>query len=335
MVILLFVSACQSRSAPYEIIYTMEPKKPPAEAAEQRKYTIGVVPKVMEIPYFNVAEDGAMEAAQDLGVNVVYEGPLIADGAQQAKVIQDLIARKVDVIAVSANDPATLLPVLKRARENGIKVITWDADTLPEARELFVNMVDPETLGRHLLDTLAWTMGEKGEFAIMTGAKSASNLNEWIKWIKIQQQQFYPDMKLVEIVATDDDPQKAYEVAQRLLNNYPDITGIIGNSSVGPPAASQAVKEAGRSGKVKVVGLSTPNLMREYLKDGSAQTATLWSPKKLGYLTVVLAKNLLEGQRPVDGDRIENVGNIRVNGDVVIMGEPLDFMAENVDQYDF
>ncbi|EFU39238.1 putative secreted solute-binding lipoprotein [Paenibacillus vortex V453] len=340
MFLLFFVSACYNQKQDrYDVIYRMEPVKASSSSSiedkEPRPFTIGIVPKVTGIPYFNVVEDGAVEAAKDLNVNVIYDGPLIADAEQQIKVIEDMIKRKVDLLAISANDPKRLVPVLTQAKEQGIRVITWDADTLPEVRELFVNMVDPETLGRHLLDTLAWTMGEEGEYAIMTGALSASNLNEWIKWIRYQQTHYYPGMELVEIAATDDNPQQAYEVARELLNKHPDLKGIIGNSSVGPPAAAQVVSETGKKGDIKVVGLSTPNLMKSYLQDGSAQMATLWSPKKLGYLTVVIAKNLLEGNLPVHGQEIENVGSIRFNGDVVIMGEPLDFTRENVSQYDF
>jgi len=337
-----FVSACQIGGHParYEVIYSMEKgtasaQQPAPPAETPRKYTIGIVPKLVEIPYFNLVEDGAAEAAERLGVDIVYKGPTVADSAQQIKIVQELLDQGVDAIAVSANDPEKLLPALVKARQQGIKVITWDSDTYREGRDFFVNVVDAETLGRHLMDTLAWNTQEKGEFAILTGQEKAATLNEWIKWIKVQQEEFYPKMKLVKIAATDDDPQKAYELAKGLLAEYPNLAGIIGNSSVGPPAAAKAVKEAGLSGRVKVVGLSTPNMMADYLRDGSAQIATLWSPKKLGYLTVVLAVDALEGKRPYDGQNIRNVGIIRVNGDVVIMGEPVDFTKENVSQYDF
>ncbi|WP_115991531.1 autoinducer 2 ABC transporter substrate-binding protein [Cohnella lupini] len=301
----------------------------------QRKYKIAFVPKGTEIDYFNYAAQGAQEAARNLGVEVLFRGSTIADAGLQIEAVERLIEEKVDLIAISANDPVKLVPVLEEARAAGIKVITWDADTLPEGREFFVNMVDPEVLGRHLLDTLASTMGEAGNYAIMTGSFSAANLNEWLKWINVQQREYYPDLNLVATVATDDDRDKAYEVANKLLMDYPDLNGIIGNSSVGPPAAAQAVKEAGKAGSVKVVGLSNPNLMRDYLHEGSAQVATLWSPKKLGYLTIALACNYLNEVLPVDGQAVEGVGIVRVNGDMVIMGEPLDFNAENVDQYDF
>jgi ABC-type sugar transport system substrate-binding protein len=185
------------------------------------------------------------------------------------------------------------------------------------------------------MDTLASTMGEKGSYAIMTGSETASNLTEWMNWMKEQQRDYYPKMHLVEVVETNDNPKTSYTEAKRLLKTYPDLKGILGGSSVGPSAAAQAVKDVGKAGQVAVVGLSTPNLMRSYLKDGSAQIITLWSPKKLGYLTVSLANQILDGTRPKDGEYVKNVGNINMKGDTVIMGQPIDFTRENIDQYDF
>lgn len=334
--IIFVVSGCNQLNKEYQVIYSNDSASEAEKQQEIANYTIAVIPKVINIPYFNAVEEGVVEAAKDLGVEVIYKGPTVADPQKQINIIEEFIEKgDTDVIAISANDPEKLVPILKRARSHNIKVITWDADTLPEGREFFINMVDPETLGRHLMDTLAWNTGEQGEFAIMTGAKSASNLNEWQRWIKQQQKEFYPNMKLVEIAENDDNPNKAYLIAKELIQNYPNLKGIIGNSSVGPPAAAQAVKEAGKSGEIAVVGLSPPNPMNEYLKVGAAQIITLWSPKKLGYLTVALSKNILTGSYPYNNQEIAGVGKIRVRDDMVIMGEPIDFTKENVDQYDF
>ncbi|MBW5446864.1 substrate-binding domain-containing protein [Cohnella sp. CFH 77786] len=345
MVLLLafFVILCacgNGKSGPYEVVFSMD-GPPNSESASitavpaGKRYTIAIVPKGVEIPYFQYAAEGAREAGAEFGDEVIFEGPRNADAEEQIRIIEDLIDRKVDLLAVSANDPDKLVPVLRKAKQQGIRVITWDADTEPPAREFFVNMVEPETLGRHLMDTMAMSMGESGEFAILTGSLAAANLNEWLRWIRVQHEEFYPNMKLLEVVPTDDDQNKAYEEARRLLAEYPNLKGLLGNSSVGPPGAAKAVREAGKAGRVKVVGLSNPNLMAEYLRDDSAQMATLWSPKKLGYLTVVLAHRYLDGAKPADGQEIDKVGSIRVNGDMVIMGEPLDFTKDNVDQYDF
>lgn len=336
---ILIVSGCSwhdSENEKFEVVYTIEDIQMEEEQKNvTQQMTIAIVPKQINIPYFNAVEEGALEAGEDLGVNVIYTGPTFTDASQQILIIKDLIKQNVDVIAISANDPEKLAPILLEANDKGIKVITWDADTIPEARDFFINMVDPESLGRHLMDILAWNTNEEGEFAILTGPLSAANLNEWLHWIKVQQKEYYPNMKLVDTVAHDDDPHRAYVLAKELLISHPNLKGIIGNSSEGPPAAAQAVKEAQKEGKVTVVGLSPPNQMNEFLKDGSAQIVTLWSPKKLGYLTVALAKNALNHIEPYDHQEIAGVGKIRVKGDMVIMGEPIDFTKENVDQYDF
>ena len=334
LIFFIISSGCNKRTE-YEIVYSKGNVKSPQEQSEKRQVTIALVPKLINIPYFNAVEEGAVEAGEELGVNVIYKGPTMADAAQQINIINELINQKVDVIAVSANDPVKLVPVLKKARSQNIKVITWDADTHSSSREFFINMVNPETLGRHLMDTLAWNVNEEGDFAVITGANSAANLNMWLNWIKIQQREYYPKMNLVEVAASDDDPHKAYQLAKELLSTYPNLKGIIGNSSVGPPAAAQAVKDLGKAGKVAVVGLSSPNPMNKYLKEDFAQVVTLWSPKKLGYLTVALANNLVEGTTPYDRQQIPEVGKISVIDDMVIMGEPIDFTKENVDQYDF
>ncbi|WP_462409529.1 autoinducer 2 ABC transporter substrate-binding protein [Neobacillus sp. Marseille-QA0830] len=334
LVIFIIASGCSKKPA-YEIVYSSGEVKSPVVTSEKKQVTIALVPKLVNIPYFNAVEEGAIEAGEDLGVHVIYRGPAVADAEQQIKIINELIDEKVDVIAVSANDPDKLVPVMKKAQNQNIKVITWDADTHSSSRELFINMVDPETLGRHLMDTLAWNVNEEGDFAIITGSESAANLNVWLNWIKVQRREYYPKMNLVRVTASDDDPHKAYIQAKQLLAEYPNLKGIIGNSSVGPPAAAQAVKEAGKSGEVAVVGLSPPNPMNEYLKINASQVVTLWSPKKLGYLTVAIAGNLLEGKKPFDRQDIPQVGKISVKNDSVIMGEPIDFTKENVDQYDF
>ncbi|RKL67322.1 autoinducer 2 ABC transporter substrate-binding protein [Salipaludibacillus neizhouensis] len=333
------ITACgnfHSTENSYEVLYTYNTGQ--AEEKESRttnQYKIALVPKLENIGYFNAVEDGAREAAEDLGIELIYKGPAIGDSDSQVTIIKELIEEEVDLIAVSANDPNDLSSVLEDAQKEGIEVITWDSDVLPESRSFFINMVESETLGRHLMDTLAWNVGESGDFAIMIGSETAPNINEWLQWMKYQQIYHYPDLNLVDVVETDDDPQKAYKTATDLIEKHEELRGIIGASSVGPPAAAEAVLEANKIGEISVVGLSAPSLMRQYLKNDSAQMVTLWSPKKLGYLTVSLSKQLLNGKKPSNGQDIPNVGRIKWNGDTVIMGDPIDFTKENVDFYDF
>ncbi|MBS4206988.1 autoinducer 2 ABC transporter substrate-binding protein [Bacillus sp. FJAT-50079] len=341
LIVLLSLCGCGllgKQSPKYEVVYNGEENKPKEEKKERGKdqpYTIALVPKIDGIPYFNAVKEGALEAGQDIGVNIIYKGPSSASWEGQMQVIEELIEKNVDCIAVSANDPLKLGEVLQKARNRGIKVITWDSDTSPEFRSLFINMVNPEMLGRRIMDALATAMGEQGQYVIMTGSSTAANLNEWIKWIGIHKMEYYSKMELLEVVPTNEDIHLAYLTAQNLLEKYPDLKGIIGLSTPNPPAAAQAIVDAGKIGEVKVVGVSTPSLMRSLLKEGAAQSITLWSPQKLGYLTVSIANNLLNDERPYNGQQIQNIGVIEFDGDTVIMGQPIDFTKENVDQYDF
>ncbi len=338
---LAFVSGCnKSDSAPeFKVIYNNEMKaKHSAETAESvraNKYKVALVSKIAGIPYFDVAEDGAKEAAEDLDIELITTGPQVADAEHQIETVERLITEGVDAIAIAANDPKALIPILQKARKQGIQVVTWDSDTLPEARALFVNQVDYEVFGRHQMDLLATLLNERGSFGILTSSTTAMNLNEWSKWIRKQQEEYYPEMKLVDIVANNEDMEEGYKLTLEMLDRYPDIQGIIGVGSTSPPAAAKAVQERGKTGKIKVIGVASPNLMRAYLKEDVSQVISLWSPQKLGYLTIYMVKQLLDGQMPYDGQKIPNVGNIRIKGDVVIMGEPIDFTKDNVDDYDF
>ncbi|MCC3372514.1 autoinducer 2 ABC transporter substrate-binding protein [Cohnella sp. REN36] len=311
----------------------------PSSPASGKKLKIAVVPKLIGIPYFNASETGAKKAGADLGVDVIYTGPTQGDAAQQVKVIEDLISQKVDVIAVAPNDPASLTPVLKRAKEQGIKIMDWDTPADPSVVELSVQQIDNEVFGRTITDKLVEKMGtDTGEVALLTGGLSAANLNTWIDWAQKQAAEKYPGLKFVsDKIATDEKQQVAYQKTLDLLKAYPNLKGIMAYSTVAPIGAAQAVQEKGLQGKVAVVGTALPTDSKPYLADGSLSSALLWDPGALGYLTVALAKDLAEGKLPTDGQEVPNVGKITVKSDnkTVVMGPPTEFTKENADQYPF
>jgi ABC-type sugar transport system substrate-binding protein len=346
LVFVLVLSACSSKNAnnPSSSSPSPEGTASPAASTDNqvktgKKLKIAVVPKLIGIPYFNASETGAIKAGTDLGVEVIYTGPTQADAAQQVKVIEDLISRKVDVIAVAPNDPASLTPVLKKAKEQGIKIMDWDTPADQSVVELSVQQIDNEVFGRTIADKLVEKMGsDKGEYAIVTGGLSAANLNTWIDWAQKQATEKYPGLKLVTAkIASDEKQQVAYQKTLDLLKAYPNLKGIMAFSTVAPLGAAQAVKEKGLEGKVAVVGTALPTDSKPYLVDGSLSSALLWDPGALGYLTVALAKDLAEGKMPTDGQDVTNVGKIKVKSDnkTVIMGPPTEFTKENADQYKF
>lgn len=303
------------------------------------KIKIAVVPKLIGIPYFNSSEEGAIQAGKDLGVEVIYTGPTEADAAQQVKVIEDLISQNVDAIAVAPNDAASLTPVLKKAKEQGIIVIDWDTPADQSLVELSVHQIDDEAYGRHFTKTLVEQMGtEEGEIAIVTGGLSAANLNTWIDAAKKELEENYPGLKLVtDKIPTDEKQQVAYQKTLDLMKSHPNLKGIMVFSTPAPLGVAQAIQEKEMQDKIAVIGGTLPKDSIPYLEDGSLDMAVLWEPDKLGYLTVALAKDLVEGEKPENGQNIENVGGIELwkDGKTVIMGPPTDFTKENAGDYDF
>lgn len=297
--------------------------------------SIAIVPKSLGNPYFAATEIGAKRAGEDLGINVSYVGSTESDAESQVNVLEDLINKKVDAIAVAPNDPDAVAPVLKKAREAGIVVITFDTDAAEDSREYFVNPVESEAVGRHMMTVLADLMNEEGKFAIVTGGLTSSNMNVWIDWTKQHLEENYSDMELLTVVPSDDDLQQAVQVTQDLITGNPDLGGIIAFSSVALPGAAEAVQQAGKNGDIKVIGLTTPNEIREYLKNDAAQVASLWVPEDLGYLSIVIANKILNGEEISDDLEIDGFESIKVKDDIIIMSEPFDFTVDNVDDFDF
>ncbi|CAH8705406.1 autoinducer 2 ABC transporter substrate-binding protein [Paenibacillus thiaminolyticus] len=309
------------------------------ETAASGKLKIAIVPKLIGIPYFNASEQGAKQAGEDLGVEVIYTGPTQADAAQQVKVIEDLISKKVDVIAVAPNDPAALTPVLKKAKAQGIKVMDWDTKADPSVVDLSIQQVDDEVYGRHMADLLVKAMGkEQGNVAIVTGGLSAQNLNTWIDWSLKQIQEKYPNLNIIgEKIGTDEKQQVAYQKTLDLLKANPDLDGILAYSTVAPLGAAQAIQEKGLQDKVSLIGVALPTDSKPFLEDGSLDTATLWNPVNLGYLTVAAGKELAEGKTITNGQDIPNIGTVEVkeDGKTIILGPPADFTKENAGDYNF
>lgn len=301
------------------------------------KLTIAVVPKLIGIPYFNASEKGALAAGKELGVEVQYTGPTQADAAGQVKIIEDLISRNVDVIAVAPNDPAAVEPVLKKAKDQGIHIMDWD--TPANNVDISVRSVDDEEFGRHSAKKLIEAMGtEEGEIAILTGGLSAANLNAWIEYALKEFEENYPGIKVVtEKIPTDEKQQVAHQKTLDLIKSYPNLKGILAMSTPAPLGAAQAIQEKGLQDKISVVGTALPTDSLQFLQDGSLDTAVLWNPSNLGYLTVALGKLLAEEKQIEDGMNIEGIGEITVleDGISVIMAPPADFTQENAGDYDF
>jgi ribose/xylose/arabinose/galactoside ABC-type transport system permease subunit/ABC-type sugar transport system substrate-binding protein len=298
--------------------------------------TIAMMPKAKGDPYFVSARTGAEEAAQELGVDLIWDGPTGLDAAKQNELVENWITRRVDVIAVAVENKAGISTVLRKARQRGIRVLTWDADAEPDARDFFVNQATPEGIANTLTAEAARLLHAKGQFAIITGALSAANQNEWIRCIKQRIADKYPELKLAIIRPSDDDRDKAFAETQTILKVYPQVRLMMAISAPAVPGSAEAVQQSGRK-DVDVIGLSLPSISKPYIHSGIVQSVVLWSTRDLGYLTVYAStlevqKKLRNGAVFLQAGRL---GTLQVRGSEIILGEPLIINKANIDQMNF
>ncbi len=298
------------------------------------------IPKNINNPYMVTMSKGFLEACKELGAAGKVEGPSETGASAQVPYINTAITQRQNAILISANDPNALIPYLKKAMGQKIKVVTLDSDTAPAGREIFINQASSEAIGRSLVQTLAKAIGNSGDFAILSATPNATNQNTWIKYMQEElKKPEYNDMKLVKIAYGNDEDQKSFTETQGLLAAYPNLKGIISPTSVGIAAAARYISASPYKGKVVLTGLGTPNQLREFVKDGTIKEFLLWSPADLGYLAAFAAAQLASGN--IEGKEGETfaggkLGNRTVGKDgVVLLGPPTVFNADNIDKFDF
>jgi ABC-type sugar transport system substrate-binding protein len=302
-----------------------------------KKLTVALMPKSKGNAYFVSCKQGADVAARELGVDLIFDGPTDPDPAKQNEIIENWITLGVDVIAAACENKEGISTALRKARQKGIKVLTYDSDAAPDARSFFVNQATPEGIGDTLMDEAARLCGNEGEFAIITASLTAANMNDWQKRIEARRVSKYPDMKMVALRPCDDLKDKAQSEATALLSANPNLKLLMAICSPAVPGAAEAVKQAGKTGKVKVIGLGLPSENRRYVKEGVTESVILWKTKDLGYLTVRAAVALAKGELTTGAKAFKAgaLGEFEIQGDNIVLGKPFIFNKANIDQFDF
>ena len=309
-----------------------------SSASSGAKIKVAFVPKLQGIPYFEAMNAGGQAAAKDLNIEWLYQGPTQADAAAQAQIVRSYIQQKVDTLIVAPNDPNSMAPVLQQAKDAGIKVLTSDTDAPNSVREAFISQASTEGIGTGLTDELAKAMGSKGKYAIVSCGETAQNLNDWIAVQKKVTADKYKNMSIVSVVFAGEDQNKAAQMATDLMNAHPDLTGLVGECTSSAPGVAQAVKDAGKIGKVFTVGLGTPKSMAPYLADGSSSASVLWDVQNLGYLTAWAGLQAAEG-KPLAATNKVNDAMPSVTFDaaskILLLGPPLVITKDNVSKFNY
>jgi len=308
-----------------------------ASASGAKKLTIALLPKSKGNAYFMSCKKGAERAARDLDIDLLFDGPTDPDPARQNEIVDNWITLGVDAIAAACENKDGISTALRKARAKGIKVITYDSDSQPNAREFFVNQATPQGIGFILMDEAARLCNTQGEFAVIIGSLTSANQNEWRSFVEERRAALYPNMKMAALRPCDDLKDKAQSEATALLAAYPNLKLFLSTTSLGVPAAAEAVKQAGKTGIVKVVGLGLPNENRRYVKDGVTDSVILWKTEDLGYLAIQAASAVVQGGlKPGDKTFKAGVlGEFQVEGDNILLGKPFIFNKNNIDQFDF
>lgn len=268
-------------------------------------YEFAIVPKAVNNPFFNAARLGALKAGEELGVKVNYTGPSQTKVKDQIDVVESLIAKGVDGIALSAVDGDALAPVVNRAMEQGIPVITWDSDVAEDGNRLA--FVGTNNYQGGVQAGIAFVHAvESGKYAVITGTLGANNLNQRIAGFKSVLNAL-PEGTYTEVKGSpfpsEDDTQKANDYLGDILTAHPDIAGIFmsgGWALFGKSAYEGALgdrMEDVKSGDLPIISFDVLPAQLELMQEGKVTALVAQRPYDMGYMSIqLLYQKVVEGK---------------------------------------
>lgn len=292
-------------------------------------------------PYMKKMYEGFETACKEIGVEPLYKGPDQATPEKQIEIINQLVAQKVAVIAIAANDADALQPALKTAMDKGVKVLSLDSAVNKNSRMVHIQQADPEKIGRGLIQAAYQMVGGNGGIAILSATAQATNQNLWIKWMKKvleENADKYKLTPLVKVAYGDDDPTKSTNETTALLSD-PKIKVIIAPTTVGMLAGGKVLQD--KKSTVLLTGLGLPSEMAPFIEGGVCPWMYLWNPIDIGYLAAyggdALVKGTITGK---EGDKFkasklgDKVVTVAADGGTEIMlGDPFKFDKDNIAQW--
>ena len=305
-------------------------------AAEESKggdYKIAVVPKMTNIGWFQRMEEGVNDYNKENGTDYVYRGS--AEGADQAGIVEQMLAEDWDAICVVPFDSESLAPVLEKAREQGIVVITHEASSMdPKYFDYDIEAFVNADYGTHFAEAISDITGGEGTYIQFVGDLNSVSHNEWCD----AADEYFAantNMKKLGRYETGDDTTSSYNQTKELLQANPDITAIEGSASTDVVGAAQAVDELGLTGKVAVVGTSMTSIARNYVEKDVINTFSVWDPAKAGQAMIELAIDVLDNGEAPDALNVEGYESLTADGTVLYGNARVDVTKDNMDEYDF
>jgi ribose transport system substrate-binding protein len=269
-------------------------KRVPPSPDGSRQLTFVIVPKGVH-PYFDPVYRGFEEAAAKYGIASEVAAPPRFEVALQVKMIEDLIARGVNGIAISANEDKGLVAVIHEAAVAGIKVITVDAPA-PSSEALTYIGTDNESAGYEAGKRMAAAMGGRGSIAILQGGLDATNLNLRSTGFTRALEEKAPEITVVGVVDEHGDFSESVNRTETLLADHPRLSAIFSVSAEGAPAAAAVIKRNGLAGKVIIAGFDDLGDTLQGIRDGSIVFCVVQNTYRMGWLSVEKLRDAVNGR---------------------------------------
>jgi rhamnose transport system substrate-binding protein len=308
-----------------------------ASAASKTSKVIVLIPKQTSDPFFTNAEQGAKQAAAQLGYKIDYVGPTTADAAGQVTTIENAIRQHPAAITISGDDPNAVAPALKQAMKSGIVVSSYNADVAPSARQFFISQASNTAIAKAIVDTMAEQTGGKGNFLLVSSTSTAANQNTWIAYMRKYIPTKYPQMHIAQVIPGNDDPATVLSVTSSYLAAHKNTTTGVWVIGGGMSGAIKAEQQQGiNPHKIPVAGLCIPSDVKVDVNSGLIKNCLLWSPADTAYADVYAINAMLKHKLPANGTlKAGRLGTLTVTDHTVNVGNPLIFTKANINNYDF
>ena len=246
------------------------------DAAE--KISIAWIPKALNNPVFEAGREGAflkakeLSASGDIEVEILYVGPVASDAGEQTRMVEDVIAKGVDAIGISCNDPTACEDPINKAVAAGIDVMTWDSDSPNSDRFTYLG-VDNYEGGKVAAEMLVKMMGKEGKVALLTGVPGAFNLEDRIRGFQDGVAR-YPGIEIVSIVYCNDDINLGVQVVEETMQANPDLDGwfFVGMWPLFADRGAMPLwEDAALNNEMTTIAFDTLPIELQLLKDGYVQ----------------------------------------------------------------
>jgi rhamnose transport system substrate-binding protein len=286
--------------------------------ASKKSKVIVLIPKQTSDPFFTNADQGAKQAAAQLGYTIDYVGPTTADASGQVSTIENAIRLHPAAITISGDDPNAVAPALKQAMKAGIVVSSYNADVATDARQFFISQASNEGIADAIVDTMAAQTGGKGNFLLVSSTSTAANQNEWIAVMRKYIPAKYPNMHIAQVIPGNDDPATVLSVTSSYLAAHKSTTTGVWVIGGGMSGAIKAEQQQGiNPHSVPVAGLCIPSDVKVDVNTGLIKNCILWSPADTAYADVYAINAAIKHKLPANGVlKAGRLGTLTVTGNM-------------------